>query len=118
MGNRKEVNEIVKVTDLFRDTDEGVTVLYDKYGAEEGVLLWSIGNDYGSVEARLITIGGTIWDNPLKFGVRVRNWEGEGELYDEDYDTPIETFKSLEESAKLVTKYILDILGEDIYIVK
>jgi hypothetical protein len=118
MGNRKEVSELVKVTDLFRDTDEGVTVLYEENGTESGVLLWSVGNDYGSVEARIITIGGTIWDNPLKFGVRVRNWEGEGELYDEDFEGAIDSFKDLVESAELVTKYVLNILGEDIYIAK
>ena len=115
MGERKEV---IKLERLFRDTDEGVTVLYDKDGNEYGAFIWSIGNDYGSVGARLITLGGTIWDNPLIFGVAVRNWEGEGYLYDADFDGELRTFKNTEEADEVATKYVLDILEEDNYIEK
>ena len=108
--------EVIKLESIFRDTNEGVNVLYDESGRDIGALLWTVDTEYGSVDARLITLGGTIWDNTLEFGLRIENWDGKGYLRDEK--GKLEEFSNIDDGERIATKYILDILNEDIYIEK
>jgi hypothetical protein len=111
------VKEIVKVDKIFEDTNEGITILYDKNNCELGVLLWTVDTNYGSADCRLLTLGGTSWDEVLKFGVSVKNWEGEGYFWVDDYDKVAE-FVDLKEGEEIVSNYIRSFLNEDYFVAK
>jgi len=117
------IKEIVKVEKLFTDTDEGITKLYDKNGCELGVLLWTVDTEYGSSDCRLLTLGGTLWDETLMFGLSVKNWNGEGFFWVDDLNKEkgycLKTeFSNLDEGERIATEYIRNTLNEDFFVAK
>jgi len=107
--------KLVKVEKIFEDTNEGITILYDKNSCELGVLLWTVDTEYGSADCRLLTLGGTSWDETLKFGVSIENWDGKGYFWVDDFKK-VESFPDLVEGERIVSKYIRDFLNEDYFV--
>jgi len=101
-----------KVESIFMDTNEGVNVLYRAKGSEYGALLWTVSNDYGSVEGRIVLLFGC--DEELRFSLNVFDWKGKGNFFVED--KLVAEFDNLEEGEKIVSKYVRDYMNEDYFV--
>ena len=110
--------ELVGVNRFFSDTDEGITIIYDKNGSQSGALLWEVINDYGSIEARYISLGGTTWDEPFFFGIVVKNWDGEGYFWIDEDAKRVSDFSNLDEGEEIVARYFRNFFNEDYFVAK
>jgi len=110
----EQVKGLVKITKIFTDTDEGITIVYNERGSEIGVILWVIDDNYGSVTLRYVPYLGCGDEEVTIMRVKLLSWEGVGDVYlDGEKYMSIAT---IDEGEDIVTSYIRNYANEDMYI--
>jgi hypothetical protein len=109
-----KVKDLVKVDRLFTDTDEGVNILRNERGEDIAALLWVVDDNYGSVDARLVTLFGCGWDEMTEIRLKVSDWNGKGKMFVDEKEW--KTFETLDEGERMAREAIESFMREPLYV--